>query len=62
MWMPSRAVAKIGIDALAGDRGDVIAGLQNVISTRMFQALPHRVLLPLLAGQHPALKRDISRR
>ncbi|WP_059015627.1 SDR family oxidoreductase [Mycobacterium sp. M26] len=62
MWIPSRTVAKIGIDALAGDRGDVIAGVQNVVSTRIFQALPHRVLLPLLASQHPALKRDISRR
>lgn len=62
MWMPSRAVAKIGIDALAGDRGEVIAGLPNAISARIFQALPHRLLLPLLAGQHPALKRDVSRR
>jgi short-subunit dehydrogenase len=62
MWMPSRTVAKIGIDALAGDRGDVIAGIQNVISTRIFQALPHRVLLPLLTKSHPALKRDASRR
>ena len=44
------------------DRGDVIAGVQNVISTRLFQLLPPKVLLPLLASQHPALKRDKSRR
>jgi hypothetical protein len=25
MWMPSRDVAKAGVDALAGDRGTVIA-------------------------------------
>ncbi len=62
MWMPSRTVAKIGIDALDGDRGEVIAGIQNVVFTRIMQALPHRVLLPLLAKQHPALKRDVSRR
>ena len=62
LWMPSRTVAKIGIDALDGDRGDVIAGVQNVISTRIFQLLPRKVLLPLLASQHPALKRDKSRR
>ena len=62
MWMPSRAVAKIGIDALDADRGDVIAGIQNVISTRILQLLPHKVLLPLLSSQHPALKRDKSRR
>jgi short-subunit dehydrogenase len=62
LWMPSRAVAKIGIDALDSDAGEVIAGIQNVISTRLFQLLPNKVLLPLLASQHPALKRDKSRR
>ncbi|WP_319437139.1 SDR family oxidoreductase [Mycobacterium sp. RTGN5] len=62
LWMPSRTVAKIGIDALDADAGDVIAGVQNVISTRLIQLLPNRVLLPILARQHPALKRDKSRR
>lgn len=62
LWMPSRTVAKIGIDALDSDAGEVIAGIQNVISTRLFQLLPNKVLLPLLASQHPALKRDKSRR
>jgi short-subunit dehydrogenase len=56
MWMPSRDVAKVGIEALAHDRGDVIAGLPSQLSTRLFQLIPHRVLLPLLAKQHPALK------
>ena len=56
MWMPSRDVAKVGIDALEHDRGDVIAGLPSQLSTRLFQLIPHRVLLPLLAKQHPALK------
>jgi short-subunit dehydrogenase len=44
MWMPSRAVAKAGVDALADDRGSVIPGL------------PGRILLPLFAKQHPALR------
>lgn len=56
MWMPSRDVAKVGIDALEHDRGDVIAGLPNQVSARLFQLIPHRVLMPLLAKQHPALR------
>jgi short-subunit dehydrogenase len=57
MWMPSPEVAQVGIDALEHDRGDVIAGLPSRLSTRLFQLIPHRLLLPLLAKQHPALRR-----
>jgi short-subunit dehydrogenase len=60
MWMPSREVARIGVDALDRDRGTVIAGLPNRISTRLFQFIPRRLLLPLLANQHPELRRDRS--
>ncbi|MFZ0834727.1 MAG: SDR family oxidoreductase [Mycobacterium sp.] len=60
MWMPSRDVARVGVDALAGDRGLVIAGLPSQLSTRLLQMMPRRVLLPLLAHQHPALRRDRS--
>jgi short-subunit dehydrogenase len=58
LWMPSRDVARVGVDALERDRGTVIAGLRNVLSTRLLQSLPHRVLLPLLNSQHPGLRRD----
>ncbi len=58
MWEPSRDVAKAGIDALEDDRGSVIPpGLASQVSTRIFQLLPQRVLLPLLVKQHPALRR-----
>ena len=60
MWMPSRDVARVGVDALDADRGVVIAGLPNRLSTRLLQLMPRRVLLPLLARQHPALRRDRS--
>jgi short-subunit dehydrogenase len=56
MWMSSRAVAKVGVDALAHDRGSVIAGLPSQLSTRLFQLIPNRVLMPVLVKQHPALK------
>ncbi len=58
MWMPSRDVAAAGIDALEGDRGTVIAGLPNQLSTRLFQLIPNRFLLPLFVKQHPALRRN----
>ena len=62
LWMPSREVARAGIDALQHDRGAVIAGLPSWISTRLAQVIPQRLLLPLLARQHPALRRDRSAR
>ncbi|BBZ46038.1 SDR family NAD(P)-dependent oxidoreductase [Mycobacterium parmense] len=60
MWMPSRDVARVGVDALEHDRGTVIAGLPSRVSTRVFQFMPRRLLLPLLKSQHPGLKRDRS--
>ncbi len=60
LWMPSRDVARTGVDALDGDRGTVIAGLPSRLSTRLFQFMPRRLLLPLLASQHPGLRRDRS--
>ncbi|MBO0681484.1 SDR family oxidoreductase [Mycolicibacterium sp. S2-37] len=56
MWVDSRAVAKAGIDALADGRGEVIPGLPNQISARVFEHLPRRLLIPLLTSQHPALR------
>ncbi|MEE2855370.1 MAG: SDR family oxidoreductase [Actinomycetota bacterium] len=60
LWKPARDVARTGIDALDGDRGTVIPGLPSQISTRLFQFMPRRVLLPLLKNQHPGLRRDRS--
>jgi len=58
MWVPSREVAKAGVDALAEDRGSVIPGLQNEIPARLFEFMPRRLLLPLMARQHPALRKS----
>lgn len=60
MWKPSREVARAGVDALESDRPTVIPGLPSQISTRLFQFMPRRVLLPLLKNQHPSLRRDRS--
>lgn len=56
MWVPSRTVARAGVDGLADGRGEVIPGVPNQISTRLFEYMPRRLLLPLLKNQHPALK------
>ena len=58
LWMPSRDVARIGVEALENDRGIVIDGLRNVLSTHFMQALPRPVLLSTLRKQHPGLRRD----
>lgn len=58
LWMPSREVARIGVDALDNDRGIVIAGLRNQLSTRLMQAIPRPLLLSILNNQHPGLRRD----
>lgn len=60
LWMPARQVARAGVDALDGDRGTVIPGLPSQISTKLFQFMPRRLLLPLLRNQHPGLRRDRS--
>jgi hypothetical protein len=58
LWMPSRDIAKAGIDALEHDRASVIPGLPSRITTQLAQRLQHRLLLPLLAKQYPGLRRD----
>jgi short-subunit dehydrogenase len=60
LWKPSREVARTGVDALDGDKGSVIPGLPSQLSTRLFQFMPRRLLLPLLKNQHPGLRRDRS--
>ncbi|MCK0175681.1 SDR family oxidoreductase [Mycolicibacterium sp. F2034L] len=58
LWMPSREVARTGVDALANDTGIAIPGVQNQLSTLLMQVIPKRLLLPLLVSRHPALRRD----
>jgi uncharacterized protein len=56
LWMPSRAVAKAGIDALQAGRASVIAGAPNKVSTRLMTLLPRRLTSGVLARAHPALR------
>ncbi|HEX5252820.1 MAG TPA: SDR family oxidoreductase [Mycobacterium sp.] len=62
LWKPSRDVARAGVDALEHDRGTLIPGLPSQITTRLFQFMPRRMLLPLVNSRHPGLRRDRSAR
>jgi short-subunit dehydrogenase len=58
LYMPSREVARIGVDALAAGRGVVIAGMPVRLVTCLMRLAPRRILLPVLVRQNPGLKRD----
>jgi short-subunit dehydrogenase len=57
MWVPSPEVAKAAVDGLDRGRAVVIPGASNRIAAGLAYLTPRPVLLPILARQHPALKR-----
>jgi len=56
MWVSAADVAKVAIDGLAKDRAVVIPGFANRVGAAVAHLTPRRVLVPMLAKQHPALK------
>ena len=58
MWETPAAVARVGVDAMANGTQVAIPGAVNRIAAMASQAAPKRLLLPLLARQHPGLKGD----
>ena len=56
MYVSAEAVAKQAVDGAAAGRQVVIPGLANRGSTLLSKLLPHGLLLPVLARQHPSLK------
>ena len=57
MWETPAAVAKVGVDAMANGTQVAIPGTVNRIAAMASQAAPKRLLLPVLAKQHPGLKK-----
>jgi short-subunit dehydrogenase len=55
MWVSAPDVAKVAVKGLDRDRAVVIPGASNRIGAAVAHLTPRRVLLPLLARQHPAL-------
>lgn len=56
MWETSADVARVGIDALDAGRAVVVPGMASRAGAQVFRYLPRRVLLPVLAKQHPGLR------
>lgn len=57
MWIPAVRVAAEAVDGMDKGRAVVIPGSANVVSAIGGHLLPRRVLLPILARQHPALRK-----
>jgi len=57
MWVSAPDVARAAIDGLDKGRDVVIPGPANRVMAQLAQHTPRRVLLPILARQHPSLKR-----
>ncbi|BBZ29957.1 dehydrogenase [Mycolicibacterium madagascariense] len=56
MWVSAADVAKAAVDGLAAGKTIVIPGALNRVGAAAYKVLPRRVLLPILARTHPALK------
>ena len=55
MWESAETVAKVGIDALAKGRVVAIPGIANRAVAGLAHLTPKRLLVPVLARQHPGL-------
>ncbi len=58
MWVPVDKVARAGVDGLAAGKAVVVPGRVNRVASAFFRVAPPELLLPVLARNHPALKRD----
>ncbi len=57
MWVSAADVAAAGVDGLASGRSVIVPGAFNRAAAAAYKVLPRRLLLPILARSHPALKR-----
>lgn len=56
MWVDAPAVAYQAVDGLAGGHSVVIPGLANRVTAYSAYLTPRRILAPVLAKMHPALR------
>lgn len=57
MWEKADVVARCGVDGLFANRAVAIPGVANRVTATMAQVTPRTLLVPILARQHPAMKR-----
>ncbi len=55
MWVSAEEVARVGVEGMAAGRDVVIPGAANRVGAMAAHLMPKRLLVPLLARQHPAL-------
>jgi short-subunit dehydrogenase len=58
LWADADEVAKAAIDGLASGKGVIVPGTPNRIASAIYQHAPRRLLLPLIARNHPGLKKS----
>lgn len=56
MWLPADEVARAAVDGLDKGRVVVIPGVANRAAANLSRLAPRRLLVPLLARNHPGLK------
>ncbi len=56
LWQEADAVAKVAVDGLASGKGVIVPGLANRIASVINHLMPRRLLLPMVARNHPGLK------
>ncbi len=57
MWIDADEVARAAIDGLEAGRTVIVPGTFNRVGAAAYQLLPRKLLLPILARSHPALKK-----
>jgi uncharacterized protein len=57
LWKHPGVVAKAAIDGLASGKGVIVPGASNRIASVINQHLPRRLLLPMVARNHPGMKK-----
>jgi len=57
MWETAETVAGAGIDALEKGKTVIIPGTANRVAARISHFAPNCLLVPLLARNHPGLRR-----
>jgi uncharacterized protein len=57
LWKNADAVAKAAVEGLASGKGVIVPGAPNRMASVFYQHLPRRLLLPLIARNHPGLKK-----
>lgn len=57
MWVSAADVALTAVDGLASGATVIVPGVFNRVGAAAYKILPRRLLLPILARSHPALKK-----